>query len=352
MGYTAYLNSLMDEDLYEEREKLFEVLSEHYEDESVKNYDELSMVVFEFLLALEEEDDFPAIIRLKEIVAQHYPEVDEENYGSFAETLIPYYFSIHQEEEAKALFETWTQKKYDYDAILVTINRLGHYGKEAWLDDYIRREFNKIKASDEFLPGAETELAPYKTLIEVGKVSREAKTMEEALKELAEYEITLSETYQQIITGTDEITSFKQDQKNYLLKIGHNFQDYLYQRYEVSYLTSGLVMGSLIEYMENSKYRDIQTFFTLHEKSFEAYMDQNDINGLFINYESNFAMLYFLPQLYQFLGEEELFPVAEVKKEQKKVATLLENYKEVKPRGAWVLNELEMYQRVIAANNS
>ena len=322
MSYEEYFDSLIEKDLYVEKNEIFRILINKHEDSGVQGYNGLGEMVFEFLLALYDKDDFASIIQLKEILGKNYKEVYDEEYGQFADILIPYYISIHQDEKAKSSFDEWIEKDYDYDSILILINRLAHYGKESWIDEYIAKEYNAIKESPKLISGAEEDLIVYKIMLEIGKFNRDAKKMNEVIEELAKYELELNESHMQILENKYVALNFGKERRNYVFIIINEFQIFLNEKYDIPYVQSAIIMKTLTDYYENSKYNDLSTYFKIRENSFERYMSENSVNGMNHNVESNFAMLYFLPVFYQFLGEKKIFGDEDIRKENKKISML------------------------------
>lgn len=344
MDYQEYLDSLIDKNLYEEKDEIFRILSNEYQNPTVKNYEELREVVFEFLLALHEEDDFASILKFKELLEEHYQEIFDTEYGQFADILIPYHISTNQDEEAKLMFDTWCAKNYDYDSMLILLNRLAHYGKDNWVAEYIEREYGKIKNSPELIYGAEGDLASYKVMLEFGKLMRGNKSREEALEELAKYEVKLSEFHEYVIATDQKECTFNKERQKYVFSIICEFQKYLNKAYNLPYLTSAVIMDSLYRYYEHDKYHNVATYFKIRENSFVKYMNDNSVNGITLNRESNFAMLFTLPIFYQFLTEKQVFKDTDKQKEIKKVDVLLKKYKLKNPSISNIFDGLEIYK--------
>lgn len=115
-------------------------------------------------------------------------------------------------------------------------------------------------------------------------------------------------------------------------------------------MTSAVIMDTLINYYEDDKYHDTVTYFKVRESYFRGYMDNNSINGMSLDIESNFAMLYTLPLLFQFLTEEKIFTEADLKKEKEKIDKLLDGYGQEYSSVANALNELEIYKFITPSN--
>lgn len=350
MDYQEYFDSLIDKNLSREKNEIFRILSSEHQNPVVKNYDGINEVVFELLLALNEENDFTSILELKRLVEKNYEEVFEAECGQFADILIPYYISINQDKEAKSAFEEWYTKEYDYDSMLVILNRLAHFGKENWIDEYILREYDKIKNSPRLISGAEEDLAIYKNMIEVGKLISGTKNLDEVEEELAKYEIILSELYKKGADSDNQTPNFDTGRQEYVFRIISEFQKYLNECYDIPYLTSGVIMNSLSGYYEDSKYNDVITYFKIREKSFENYMYENSVNGLSFNIESNLSMLYILPVFYQYLVEMGIFSEIDRRNETKKIEKLLKKYKFKYKRVSKVFGGLKIYEMITSAN--
>ena len=347
MNYQEYFDSLVDEDLYENRNKVLEILENEYENDNVRGYTGLDEMVFEFLLALEERNDIDSILSLKKVLEEYYEEVYESEYGQFADILIPIYIA-EEEAKAKLLFDKWIEKEYDYDSILITLNRLIYFGKENWIEAFITKEYSQIKNSPKLIEGAEMELSVYKFMIELGKYYSGQRSLEEIKSEFSKYEIMLSAPLQELVVPDNfEYTNayFKRDRSIYFRNLAHSFQQYLNEVQEVPYLTSAMIMESLEGYYENSKYHDHTTYFKLRENAFQSYMKENTYNGMSFNIESNFAMLYILPVLYQFLADNGIFTEEDRHKEGKKVEKMLEYYKLDHPKTAKVFDSLQIYNK-------
>jgi len=352
MDYQEYFDSLIDKNLSREKNEIFRILSSEHQNPVVKNYDGINEVVFELLLALNEENDFTSILELKKLVEKNYEEVFDAEYGQFADILIPYYISINQDEEAKSVFEEWYTKEYDYDLILITLNRLAHFGKENWIDEYILREYDKIKNSPRLISGAEEDLAIYKNIIEVGKLISGTKNLDEVEEELAKYEIILSELYKKGADSDNQTPNFDTARQEYVFRIISGFQKYLNECYDIPYITSGVIMNYLSGYYEDSKYNDVITYFKIREKSFKNYMFENSVNGLISNIESNLSMLYILPVFYQYLVERGIFSEADRRKETEKIEKLLKKYKFKYKRVSKVFEGLKIYEMITPDNNA
>lgn len=340
MDYEEYFDSLIEKDLYSEKDEIIRILKDNPDNESIKNYG-IEDLIFEFLLALNEKDDYASIVRLENILAEHYPNTHEEEFGQFADILIPYYVSIRQESKAKSIFDKWIEIGYDYDSILITLNRLVHYGKESWIEEYIEKEYFNIKTSPNLISGAEEDLHFYKLMIEIGKINTGVKSIDEASEELGKYDLEISERYQKILEGLDQGLNFKNDRGDYILGIVNDFQNYLNSKYDVPYLESGIVMKALTDYFENSKYSDLVTYFKIRENSFERHMYENSINGMSLNTESNYCMLYYLPVFHRFLTEKKIFTEDDFEKEGEKISSITRKFRKEYPEKAWILDKLK-----------
>lgn len=351
MDYVAYFDSLMEKNLYEEKDKLLSILEEQHTEASVQNYDGLEELLFEFLLALEGHEDFNAVIRLHELTKTHYPKAYKKEFGQFADILISYYISTQEDAKAKSFFEQWLELDYSYDTMLIILNRLAHYGKEAWIAHYLEKEYEKIKKGSGLLEGAEEDLNPYMVMLEVGKVNKGLKSIEEALQALEQHGIEMRPALRHILEKGEEY-SFTMHREEAVATLANNFQQYLNKQFAIPYLQSGVIIDTLIDYFENSRYTDRVSYFKINEGSFNAYMQENTVHGWSFNIESNFAMLYTLPVLHQFLAQRNIFTDEDVKAEGSKVAKLLEQQKEQYPSGARVLDTLDSYQRLKAVSNA
>jgi hypothetical protein len=345
MNYQEYFDSLIEEDLYVVKSELLRILDSEYQHPDVINYDGMGEMVFDFLMSLEEHHDFDGILSLHDVLSEKYPKIYDAEFGYFADALIPYYLGNKQAEKAKKLFVDWTKKDYDYDAILITINKLIYYGKEDWIDAFIEQEYFNIRNSPRLIPGAESDLNGYKFMIELGKCYQGLQTLEEVKAELARYDIVLNSKIEEVLTSDTPLEgyNFRRNKEMYVAKISIEFQKYIYQKYQLPFLLSFTVMSSLLEYFDTSKYSDQLTYFKVQEQSFIPFLKENNINGLSSNIEGSLAMLYILPVLHAFLLEKGVFQKADADKERVKIKSMLSTYEDEYAKQAELLKAASSY---------
>lgn len=333
--------------LHEHVEAIFAVLEERSDDPDLLDQLDWDELLFELLEDLAAQEDFAAILRLRGILKAKYPDLYKEDFDYFADVLMPYYLRTGQRDEAKALWEEWLAKDYNFDMFSPSLNLLAYCGEEALVAEYVEKGYQQPRPDDfTDLPEAQY-IFRYKLSLEVGKLLAGQRTAEEVVAEVTPHQVFSEVPREEILQLLEQGVSLQEDANEAVSATFVSFREELISRYAIASLTAQFVVELLLNYYRTRKFHKAASFFKVDEKQLERYMMYNDM-GLMLrgNREGNLAMLFALPALFLFLENKGIFTAADRAKETKKVAQLKQRYKKKYPETAAVFDSLAMYQQM------
>lgn len=337
-----------NEALHEHVEAIFAVLEERFEDPVWLDQLAIEDFIFELLDDLSTQGDFAAVLRLQGLLKIKYPDVYENDFDYFADVLMLYYLRTGQRDEAKALWEEWIERDYDYILFSPSLNLLAYCGEVAWVAEYTGKVYNKRTKADYLSPFEEEYLVKYKLFIEMGKLDAGQQTADEVVDEMLLHQVITDERRKIVLEAMEKDMDCKVDIAAAVSPTLVAFREELISQYAMPFLTAQLILDTLQDYYRKRNFFKMASFFKIEEKKLERYIVHNNMGMMRADSEGSIAMLYALPVLFLFLENKGIFTAADRAKETKKVAVLKQRYENEYPKTAAVFDSLAMYQKMEA----
>lgn len=337
--------------LHEHVEAILSVLEERSDDPALLDQLAKDDLIFELLEDLAAQENFAAVLRLQGILKAKYPDLYEKDFDYFADVLMFYYVKTGQRNEAKALWEEWLAKDYNFDMLMPSLNLLAYGGEEALVAEYVEKRYHEVGNPTAKDLSEARYIYPYKLTLETEKLLTGQRTASELVEEMAPHWLFIKMPSEEMLQFLEEGLSFQGGMNEVAAATLVAFREELLTRYAMPFLTAQLVVGVLHDFYRARKFHKVASFFKVDEKQLERYMLYNDMGLLTrADREGNLAVLYALPALFLFLENKGIFTAADRAKETKKVTLLKQRYKEKYPETAAVFDNLAMYQQMDALN--
>lgn len=324
MDYRKYFDELPLSIPTEEAEKIIDILKDQVDNPEVTEYNGLSEVVFELLLALWNDENYTGIEELRGLLMERYPKVYKREKGQFLSILMEWYLKKGNEERAAEAWREWYQANYDYDLIRDGLDVLVLYHQSLLVEEFIDREFQKVKTSPKLIPDTESDLRMYKMYIELGKFSIGESSLEAFDAALQTVDGELKADMEAMLSSDEKsvpVKLFSSNRTVFIRNVLYRAQSFMKRQYAIPFLCSTYLLEIYFDLLSKSKSSNYAASFRVGEEKLKKHL-QRHAEERMLGAQEAMALTHLLPVFFTALVEQNIFNQADVDKESAKAGAV------------------------------